>query len=154
MSLGACRTGSTGTSTAPLPADTLAAMSEAEVLCSIADDIAALRPRYPQLAGFRTAKHCDPQQLEIGYQHHCDPPRGGAGWRGATPDPRPDGIWLHIDFHEPDSMAQIHTQPVVVRRTFRKLDVMVLMVEGQDVPSVSVEIQAILDRHGVITSGF
>lgn len=144
-----CRAGPPATSAEPLPASTLAAMTDAEVLCSIAEDIEDLRPRYPQLIEFRAKEHCDAERLVIGYQHHCDPPAGGGGWRGATPDPRPDGIWMYIDLHDPSSMAQIHTQPVVPARTFRALDVMVLMVEGSEVPPVGGEIEAILGRHGV-----
>ncbi len=141
-----------GPSTEPMSNETLATLSDGQVLCSIAADIQALRGSHPQLREFRAAKHCNPDALVIGYQYHCDPPAGGAGWRGGTPNPKPDGIWLHLDFHDPDSTAQIHTQPVVMPRTFRQRDVMLLVVQGEASPPLGPELEAILQRHGV-TSG-
>lgn len=151
--LTACRSNSSATAE-PIPASTLAAMSEADVLCSIAGEIEALKPSHPQLAEFQAAEHCDRDRLVIGYQYRCDPPAGGAGWRGATPSPRSGGVWLYLDFHDPSSKRQIHTQPAVPKRVFRDRDVMLLLVEGPGAPSIGLELEAILQRHGIEATGF
>ena len=87
--------------------------SHADAIRAIAKDIAALKDRYPQLADFDVDKHCQPDDLKISYGYRTHDPEHRGGWTAAVPNPDPDGIWFYIDFHDPKSMRQIHTQPVV-----------------------------------------
>ena len=123
-----------------------------QALCAIAKDLERSKSDYPQLRGFSARGHCDAQRLVISYEHDCDPPQGGGGWSGATPAPRPGGIWLHLDFHDPSSTAQIHTQPIVLPRYYGDLDVMLLLREGEATSSIGAELEAIMARHGVTTA--
>src|SRR5262249_51572008 len=77
-----------------------------------AADIAALAPEFPQLAQFRASdQRMDDLRIDYDYRTHRSSIRGG--WRAAAPEPDADGIWFAINFHDPDSIAQIDTQPVM-----------------------------------------
>jgi len=128
--------------------------SYAEAIQAIARDIEDIATAFSQLADFSADKHCDPERLTISYAYHTHRPQGRAGWAGAVPNPDADGIWFHIDFHDPDSMAQIHTQPVVIDRRYGDKRVMFLILEGKETKHVSAELQQILQRNGVVTPGF
>lgn len=88
----------------------------AEIACAeIARDIAALKPRYPQLSAF------DANGVIVGhgecwinyaYRTHRATHRGG--WMAQVPNPDPDGVWFHIAIWDPEGpgrMSQINTQP-------------------------------------------
>jgi hypothetical protein len=67
----------------------------------------------------------------IGYAFHTHPPQRRGGWTSGVPNPDDDGIWFHIDLHDPDSQAQIHTQPVVFTKVkLGKKIAFLLMLEG------------------------
>ncbi len=123
-----------------------------QALCAIAEDLERTKADHPQLREFSAREHCDADKLVIAYEHACDPPQGGAGWSGATPAPRAEGIWLHLDFHDPSSTAQIHTQPIVMPRYYGDLKVMLLLREGEATSSIGAELEAIMARHGVTTT--
>ncbi len=116
----------------------------------IAQAIEGLKDEYPQLVDFAASKDCVVERLTIGYQYHIHQPEGRAGWAGAVPNPDEDGIWLHIDFHNPDPISQIHTQPFVMPLRFQDLSVMFLILEGSETKSVSQEMDAILRDIGVV----
>lgn len=76
---------------------------------SIADEIAAIRGTYPQLAGFEaTATDCT-----ITYAHHTHRATHVGGWTAGVPNPDPDGVWFYIGVWDPadpvQAMAQIKT---------------------------------------------
>jgi hypothetical protein len=83
-----------------------------EFIRGVSEDIAKLKERYPQLQEFSPAEHADIAQLKMSYGYRTHGAERGGGWSGAVPNPNPDGIWFYIDLHDPDSKAQIHTQPV------------------------------------------
>jgi len=124
-------------------------LSHADAIRAIAKDIAALKGTHPQLVDFDVEKHCHPDRLVIDYDYHTHPPRHRGGWTAGVPNPDPDGVWFYIDFHDPDSMAQIHTQPVVPERRRGDKRVMFLMLQGEKTKSLSGPIEEILARHGV-----
>ena len=132
------------------PAPTQAAEPTYEdALMAIAKDIESLKGEFPQLADFSAAKHYDAQRLVIGYAYKTHRPQGRAGWAGAVPNPDDDGVWFHIDFHDPDSGRQIHTQPDVPVMFYRDKKVMFLMLEGAQTQSLSGPINGILQKRGV-----
>src|SRR5439155_16106696 len=81
------------------------------VLKSVARDIAALKSSYPQLRDFSATKNVNLDDFMISYQYHTHKFKGGGGWTAGVPNPDDDGVWFHIDFHDANSTAQIHTQP-------------------------------------------
>jgi hypothetical protein len=120
-----------------------------KLIARIADDIAGLKEAYPQLQDFSVAKHLQADNYVIGYSYHThEPPRRG-GWTSAVPNPDPDGIWLHIDFHDPDSRTQLHTQPIVAPYCVGSMKVLFLTLEGAGTKSVEGAIWGILKRHGI-----
>jgi hypothetical protein len=121
----------------------------AGTLRRIAESIEALKGEYPQLAGFSVEEHFYPDRLTIAYDHRTYWPRRRAGWAGSVPNPHPDGIWFHLDFHDPGSTSQIHTQPVVPKRRYGEKQVMLLILEGKDTRSLQPALDRILQRHGV-----
>ena len=60
-------------------------------------------------------------------------------------------MWFYIDFHEPNSTAQIHTQPVVPPLFFWDKKVMFLILEGKRTKELAGVLREILLRHGVTT---
>lgn len=123
--------------------------SHADAIRAIAADIAALKTSFPQLADFDVDKHCHPDRLMIEYGHKTHPPKHRAGWTGGVPNPDPDGVWFYIDFHDPKSTRQIHTQPVVLERRRSDKRVMFLILEGEKTKALAGHIDRILARHGV-----
>ena len=120
-----------------------------EFILGVSQDIAKLKDQYPQLHEFSPARHADSAGLKISYGYRTHRPERGGGWSAGVPNPDPDGIWFYIDLHEPDSRAQIHTQPVPSShgRVGNK-SVSFLILEGQDTRPVAAEISAILKRRG------
>ena len=120
----------------------------AHVMEAIAQDIEALKTSYPQLAQFHaTAFHDD--QPAIDYAFHTHAAERGAGWSSGVPNPDSDGVWFHLDFHDPASTAQIHTQPVIAAQCIGDKRVSLLILEGSATRTVEGEIQKILRHHGV-----
>ena len=81
-------------------------------LRAIAEDIAKLKNEFPQLKEFSLAANFSAENLIIDYEYHTHQSHIPGGWRAHVPEPDDDGIWFYVDFHEPTSTAQIHTQPV------------------------------------------
>jgi hypothetical protein len=108
-----------------------------------------LKSRYPQLSGFSASAQCNRERLTITYQYLTETAPRTGGWTSGVPSPTDDGVWLHIDFHAPDSTLQIHTQPVVPRYRFRDKRVMLLLREGAHTKTLSGELVRILFQHGV-----
>ncbi len=65
------------------------------------------------------------------------------------PEPDEEGVWFYIDFHDPDSRRQIHTQPMVPRYRYRDRNVMYLIREGSRTTHLSNAILQILQSVGV-----
>lgn len=117
---------------------------------SIAEAIEHLKPQYPQLADFSARQHCNPDELTIDYEYSTHAATQPGGWRSAVPSPNGDGIWLHIDFHDPDSQRMIHTQPVVQRYRYLDKSTQLLLLEGEQTKKIGAEILRIFREHGVV----
>ncbi len=119
-----------------------------DVICSIADDIERLKGKHPQLAEFAADKHCDASVLKIEYRYRTFR-RAGGGWLAAVPNPYDDGIWLYIDFHDPDADRPHHKQKVAAPLYFRDKKVTFLILEGNNSKDVAADIYKMLHRHGI-----
>ena len=119
-----------------------------KVLQAIARDIAGLKRDFPQLEDFSRSDHADPKELKIAYGYHTHRPQGRAGWTSGVPNPDDDGVWFYIDFHDPGSMAPIHTQPLVPKGLLGDKRVMFLILEGLEAKSVAGSIRQILMKNG------
>jgi hypothetical protein len=108
----------------------------AKALRKIDDGIKALSRDYPQLADYPKTRNLSVEGLVISYEFHTHQPKRRPGWAGAVPNPDDDGIWFHIDLHDPDSTAQIHTQPVVTTQIElgKKLAFLLLLEGGKTKP--------------------
>lgn len=121
-----------------------------KTLQSIAQDIATLKNEFPQLVEFLPTKNAEDERLVISYGYHTHRAEHIGGWTSGVPNPDDDGVWFYIDFHEADSQAQIHTQPMTIdnmclgakRASF-------LMLEGQKTKSLEGPMWTILQNHGV-----
>jgi hypothetical protein len=118
-------------------------------LAAIAQDIERLKSDYVQLADFSGRKHCDRRRLVISYGYRTHEPEHRGGWSSGVPSPDPDGIWFYVDFHDPDSQAQIHTQPMVPDMRYREKKVMLLILEGQRTRRFAPALGEILRSRGV-----
>lgn len=125
------------------------AVNYKQTLQLIAHDIAALSKNFPQLGKFSLTEHVDSDQLVITYGYHTHRAPHRAGWTSGVPNPDDDGVWFFIDFHEPDSEAQIHTQPVTIDLCLAAKRVAFLVLEGKKTTSVQTALWTILQRHGV-----
>ncbi len=120
-------------------------------LQGIAAGIERLKNRYPQLAAFSCREHCDGDRLTIDYGYRTHVPTHSGGWTAGVPNPDDDGVWFYIDFHDPASQRQIHTQPVVPRYRYRDKRVMFLILEGPRTDGISGALVQILRDNGVAT---
>jgi len=120
-----------------------------EAIEAIAAAIERAKSDFPQLARFSAREHCNGPRLVVSYGHSTHRARHRGGWTSGVPNPDDDGVWFHVDFHDPDSQAQIHTQPVVEDLRFRDKKVMVLILEGQHTRRFAPTLRQILLRHGV-----
>ncbi len=119
-----------------------------ETLIAIAAEIELLKTDYPQLREFKAEHHFDREALRIDYEYHTHPPQRSGGWTAAVPNPDPDGIWFHIDIHDPSSNRQIHQQPMVPTRTaIGAREAFMLSLEGTDTRSVSDRLWQIVEQH-------
>jgi hypothetical protein len=125
----------------------------AAILLDVARDLDALKPEFPQLKDYSPADHARADQLEISYSFRTHRPTHRGGWTSGVPNPDPDGVWFHLDFHDPDSQAQIHTQPVVPTGRLGKKVVMLLLLEGSATKPLGGRIWKILEARGVARAG-
>ena len=120
------------------------------VIKAIAAEIEALKTDYPQLAEFSAARNLVRDALEIVYVFHThSPPRTG-GWTSGVPHPDDDGVWFALDFHDPRSTLEKHTQPKAhEKQCFGDMQVQLLMLEGKKTRPLNGPIWKILRKHGV-----
>ena len=111
---------------------------------NIAEDIEALKNQYPQLINFISAINVDTVNLSISYEYKTHKSIQLAGWVAAVPNPDDDGIWFYIDFHSPDSQAQIQTQPLMPDLCIGDKKVAFLILEGQKTQSIRENLNKIL----------
>src|SRR6266704_5729830 len=97
---------------------TAAEARPSDVIQAIGGDIAKLKDKFPQLGQFSVARHVYSGRLTIDYSYHTHRAQHHGGWTAGVPNPDDDGVWFFIDFHAPDSTAQIHTQPLQVAPGF------------------------------------
>jgi hypothetical protein len=119
-----------------------------EILLSIGRDIEQLKTDYPQLEAFSVSNNVNVSSLSITYDFKTHSPERRGGWRSGVPSPDADGIWFYIDFHDPDSTAQIHTQPVAAEVFLGDKKVSFLILEGAETKHVAGAIWRILESHG------
>lgn len=103
----------------------------AAAIKAIASDIAGLRTDFPQLREFSATQNVLFDRLAVDYAYRTHRHRGsGGGWQAQAPNPDDDGVWLYIDFHDADSRAQIHTQPMAPALCLGDKRVTFLLLEG------------------------
>ncbi len=121
-----------------------------EVIAAIAADIEKLAKEFPQLAQFDVKTALNRDNLSVSYGYHTHEPRHRGGWTSGVPNPDDDGIWFYIDLHDPKSMSQIHTQPMIRCQHMGSKRVSFLLLEGPKTKSVAGRLQRILDAHGAV----
>ena len=125
-----------------------------ETLKSAALEIEGLRHDYPQLMEFSVIKHVSAEDVRIDYEYHTHEPEITAGWLSGVPHPDDDGIWFFIDFHDPGSTAQIHTQPMTVPICLGDKKVSFLILEGKATKPLYGSIWKILEKYGARECGW
>jgi hypothetical protein len=122
-----------------------------KVLRAIADDIASLHNKFPQLKDFSPESNIQLENLAIDYSYHTHRAQHRGGWTAGVPNPDPDGVWFYINFHSPDSTAQIDTQPVTSpeRSCLGEKRITFLILEGPESKPFAGEIWSILKKRGV-----
>lgn len=127
-------------------------LSATNTLLAIARDIEGLKSSYPQLKAFSVTNHVDLPQLRVTYEFTTHAPLRQGGWTSGVPNPNRDGIWFFLDFHDPRSDAQIHTQPITSEAYFGDKAVSFLILEGAETRSIQGAVWKILMAHGVTTN--
>ena len=122
-----------------------------QALAQIAADIELLKGRYPQLEDFSAVRDFDRQRLVISFGYRTHRSRHPGGWTSGVPNPDDEGVWFYIDFHDPTSTAQIHTQPVAQERRYREKRVMLLVLDGKRTEPLTPALHQILHDQGVVT---
>ncbi|MBM4386436.1 MAG: hypothetical protein FJ088_01780 [Deltaproteobacteria bacterium] len=120
----------------------------------IARGIEELKGEYPQLEDFSAAENLKAEEYKISYGYHTHEPEGRGGWASAVPNPDDDGVWFYIDFHSPDSTAQIHTQPAGFPYCIGGMKLSFLSLEGAKTKPLAGAIWEILRKHGVVKCEF
>jgi len=122
-----------------------------KTLRAIADDIASLHNKFPQLKDFSPESSIKLENMAIDYGYHTHRARHHGGWTAGVPNPDPDGVWFYINFHSPDSIAQIDTQPMTAAegRCLGDKRVTFLILEGPKSKPLAGEIWSILNKRGV-----
>lgn len=118
------------------------------ILKAVALDIEKLKADFPQLHEFSAARHLRTEPPSIGYAFRTHAPQRTGGWTSGVPQPDADGIWFHIDLHDPGSPLQLHTQPVTRSLCLGDSRVSFLLLEGRDTRSLHAPIWSVLARHG------
>jgi len=122
-----------------------------EALEDVAEKIQVLGESHPQLKQFSSELHLDGKSLKIVYEFNTHVATHRGGWTSGVPNPSSDGIWFYIDFHDPSSLAQIHTQPLKRQSPYYLGDkeLQFLILEGTETKSVTDELWAILKSTGI-----
>ena len=122
-----------------------------KVLRAIAEDITSLQSRFPQLKNFSLDANIKIENLAIDYGYHTHRARHRGGWTSGVPNPDADGVWFYINFHDPDSTAQIDTQPVTSAEgnCLGEKRITFLILEGPQTKPLGGEIWSILKKRGV-----
>jgi hypothetical protein len=119
----------------------------AGVFNAIVRDIEAMKGEFPQLREF-SANHRFIDRLAIEYQFHTHPPEPRGGWTSGVPNPDDDGVWFYLDFHDPQSKAELYEQPDVnTRACFGRMEVFLLMLEGKKTKPLEARLWAVVKRH-------
>lgn len=124
-------------------------------LCrQIADDIEALKPRFPSLADFRASSAIRKEDCQLGYTYRCHPSTARGGWTAGVPEPDPDGVWFYLSLWDErddrERMAQINTQPMMrPKEMLGERRVTFLALEGAKGKGVGGEIRKILAKRGM-----
>jgi hypothetical protein len=132
-----------------LAADPAAKPDYSTSLQAIARDVENLKSEFPQLQEFSTQKNSASERLVIEYAYHTHQATHRGGWTSGVPNPDDDGVWFYIDFHDPESRAQIHTQPMIAALWLADKRVSFLILEGKHAKPLAGRIGAILKSHGV-----
>jgi len=120
----------------------------AQMILATAQEIAGLKERFPELRDFSPTKNV--HVLSIDYAYHTHKARHRGGWTAGVPNPNDDGLWFYIDFHDPDSVAQIHTQPMTgPANCLGRKRVSFLTLAGKKTRPVGSELWSILQKYGV-----
>jgi hypothetical protein len=115
----------------------------------VSREISSLKGKYSQLQEFSMEENTDLEHLRITYGFRTHRSDRSGGWVSGVPNPDPDGIWFYIDLHDPDSTAQIHTQPFPgPPLVFGNKIVSFLILEGDETQSIRDDIFSIIKRHG------
>lgn len=123
---------------------------DAGTLALIARDIEDLRGTYPQLRDFSSQENMNAKSLAISYAYRTHKATHPGGWTAGVPNPDDDGIWFYLDFHDPSSTSQIHTQPMTgIRQCLGRKRVGFLLLEGPKTTSVNGAVWRILKKYGV-----
>ena len=123
------------------------------ILKAVAMDIEKLKTDFPQLRDFSAIKNLHAEPPSIGYAYRTHAPERTGGWTSGVPSPDADGIWFHIDLHDPGSKLQLHTQPVTASLCLKESRVSFLMREGRDTRSLYGPIWSVLTKHGARECG-
>ena len=118
------------------------------VLKVVAMEIEKLKTEFPQLRDFSAVKHLRAEPPSIGYAFRTHAPARTGGWTSGVPNPDADGIWFHIDLHDPGSNLQLHTQPVTASLCLGESRVSFLILEGRDTRSLRGPIWSALSKQG------
>ena len=132
----------------PIPSGRDPHLARAAFVRSVAQDIAALEPRYPELANFDVGRDFHAGGLEISYLFlRASSPI--AGRKKYAHDPEPEGLYLYVRLVENSSGwrldAQVGGYPRLLGVGERPF---VLPLEGPGGPTVYGAIDEILERHG------
>jgi hypothetical protein len=124
------------------------AQDRLSILQAIAIDIEKLKADFPQLREFSAVTHLRAEPPRIGYAFRTHEPEKTGGWTSGVPNPDADGVWFHIDLHDPGSKLQLHTQPVTPSLCLGMSRVSFLLLEGRDTRSLYGPIWSTLSKHG------
>jgi hypothetical protein len=129
------------------------AQDRLSLLKAVAIDIEKLKTDFPQLRDFSAVKNlqADPPSIDYAFRTHA-PERTG-GWTSGVPHPDADGVWFHIDLHDPGSQLQLHTQPVTASLCLGESRVSFLLLEGRDTRSLYGPIWSALSKQGARECG-
>jgi hypothetical protein len=122
--------------------------SPARIIEDIGDEIEKLKTTFPQLEEF-SRNNVDVDRLTISYSYRTHEPARSGGWTSGVPNPDADGVWFHVDLHDAQSAAEIHTQPITTPICLGNLKVSFLLLEGTATKTVYAAIWKILARQGV-----
>ncbi len=121
-----------------------------DIINKMAVEIESLKTQYPQLIDFNFSEDVSLKNLSISYSYKTHKSHVRAGWRSGVPEPDEDGIWFYINFHSPDSDAQIDTQPVMPCMKIGEKIITFLILEGEKTSSLNGKINKILKKYGVV----